>query len=50
MRDDPPDRLFRGYDGTVFVRGAVGARSSHKGNDQRSEKAARGDGLVPALP
>jgi hypothetical protein len=26
MRDDPPDHLFCGYDGTVFVHGAVGAR------------------------
>ena len=26
MRDDPPDHVFCGYDGTVFVQGAVGAR------------------------
>jgi len=26
MRDDPPDHVFCGYDGTVFVRGAIGAR------------------------
>jgi hypothetical protein len=26
LRDDPPDHIFCGYDGTVFLYGAVGAR------------------------
>lgn len=26
LRDDPPDHIFCGYDGTVFVQGALGAR------------------------
>src|SRR5579884_667952 len=26
LRDDPPDHVFSGYDGTIFVQGAVGAR------------------------